>query len=147
MKCSVCGKDIDRSRFPSNITFCPFCGDELHNAREDNAMQFCPYCGEKLIIQASFCSHCGKKLMTMDGNISLKKMDARTFIENAAKPVVKSIKENLGSERKMKKLYKQWVEYSSLPPEQINTIDKDIEGKNRPKEKEVSGEDYHDYIQ
>jgi DNA-directed RNA polymerase subunit RPC12/RpoP len=146
MKCSACGKDIDRSRFPSNITFCPFCGDELHDAHEDNAMQFCPYCGEKLIIQSSFCPYCGKKLLIRYGNVSSKKMEARTFIEHAAKPVVRSIKENLGPERKMRKLYKQWVEYSNLPPGQISSIDKDIEERNRPKEKEVSGEDYRDYI-
>jgi DNA-directed RNA polymerase subunit RPC12/RpoP len=147
MKCSSCGKDIDKTRFPSNITFCPFCGDELHDAGAENDMQFCPYCGEKLIISASFCPHCGKKLLVGGRSPTSKRIEARTFIEHAAKPVVESIKENLGPERKMRKLYKQWIEYSNLPPEEIPSIDKDIEERNRPKEKEVTGNDYHDYIQ
>jgi DNA-directed RNA polymerase subunit RPC12/RpoP len=147
MKCSSCGKDIDKTRSPSDITFCPYCGDELHDEHEENAMQFCPYCGEKLIIQASFCPHCGNKLLPGGRSTASKRIEAKTFIEQAAKPIVDSIKDNLGPERKMKKLYKQWVAYSNLPPEQIPSIDKDIEERNRPKEKEISGNDYRDYIQ
>ncbi len=147
MKCSSCGKDIDKSRFPSNITFCPFCGDELRNTDDGNDMQFCPYCGEKLIIQASFCPHCGKKLLISGKRASSQKVEAKAFIEHAAKPVINSIKENIGPERKMRKLYKQWVEFSNLPPEEIQSINKDIEARNKPKEEEVSGNDYRDFIQ
>ena len=147
MKCSSCGKDIDKSRFPSNITFCPFCGDELHSADDESDMQFCPFCGEKLIIRASFCPHCGKKLLIAGKSSSPQRVEPKALIRHAAKPVIESIKENLGPERKMRKLYKQWIEYSNLPPEEIPSINKDIEERNSPKEEEVSGNDYRDYIQ
>ncbi len=131
MKCSSCGKDIDRSRFPSNITFCPYCGDELRNADEANAMQFCPYCGERLIIQANFCPHCGKKLLTTQKSASVEKTKPQAFIEHAGK---------------LRKLYKQWVEYSNLPPEEIPEISKVLKESANKKGEDVSGNDYHDYI-
>ena len=40
-----------------------------------------------------------------------------------AKPLVKKIRNSFGRERKIKKLYEQWAEYSELPPEEIPTID------------------------
>ncbi len=147
MKCASCGKEIDPSRFPSNITFCPFCGDELHSEDDANAMLFCPYCGEKLIIHASFCPHCGKKLLIQGKAASSGGGEARAKIQQAAKPVIESIKENIGPERRMRKLYKQWIEYSNLPPEEIPSINKDIEERNKPKEEEVYGKDYRDFIQ
>ncbi len=146
MKCSSCGKDIDRSRFPSNITFCPYCGDELRNADEANAMQFCPYCGERLIIQANFCPHCGKKLLTTQKSASVEKTKPQAFIEHAAKPVIESLNDNLGPERKLRKLYKQWVEFSNLPPEEIPEISKVLKESTNKKGEDVSGNDYHDYI-
>jgi DNA-directed RNA polymerase subunit RPC12/RpoP len=124
MKCSACGKEIDKSRFPSNITFCPYCGDDMR--AEGTKMQFCPYCGEKLIIQASFCPHCGGKLVVTGGVTSAKKTGRVDFIGHIVKPVLNFIKEAFGHERKMKKLYKQWLEYSDLSPEDIPALKKDI---------------------
>jgi predicted RNA-binding Zn-ribbon protein involved in translation (DUF1610 family) len=147
MKCASCGKDIDRSRFPASIAFCPYCGDELHSADEADAMQFCPYCGEKLVIRANFCPQCGKKLVISGIAAAAQNVEPRAIIEQAAKPIINSIKENIGPERRMRKLYKQWVEFSNLPPEEIPEINKDIEARNKPKEEEVSGNDYRDYIQ
>ena len=147
MKCASCGKDIDMTRFPSNITFCPFCGDELHSDDVASDIQFCPYCGEKLIIRASFCPHCGKKLLIRRKLVVSGGGEARARIQQVAKPVIESIKGNIGPERKLRKLYKQWVEYSNLPPEEIPAINKDIETRNKPREEEVSGNDYRDFIQ
>ena len=147
MTCSACGKEIDKSRFPSNITFCPYCGEELHDANEANVMQFCPYCGEKLIIQANFCPHCGNKLLVMGKTMSTQKVEHKDFIEHTAKPVINTLKETFGPERKMRKLYKQWVDFSNLPPEEIPEINKDLQSAKETKEKEISGNDYHDYIQ
>jgi DNA-directed RNA polymerase subunit RPC12/RpoP len=147
MKCSSCGRDIDKSRFPANITFCPFCGDELHSEEDVNEMQFCTYCGEKLIIKAAFCPHCGKKLLISGKAESSQRTEPGKIIHQAAKPVIESIKENIGPERKMRKLYKQWIEYSNLPPEEIPSINKDIEERNRPRDEEVSGNDYRDFVQ
>ena len=46
------------------------------------------------------------------------------FMENTAKPLAKKIKNIFGRERKMQKLYKQWAQFSDLPPEEIPSIDK-----------------------
>ncbi|MFA5629233.1 MAG: zinc ribbon domain-containing protein [Dehalococcoidales bacterium] len=133
MICSSCGKEIDKKRFPANITFCPYCGDELHDSEDPNALQFCPYCGEKLIIQSKFCPHCGKKLLAGESPAPApRKPEGKSFIEQTAKPVIESLKESFGPERKMRKLYKQWIEYSNLPPEEIPSINKDIESRNQP---------------
>jgi predicted RNA-binding Zn-ribbon protein involved in translation (DUF1610 family) len=144
MKCSACGKDIDKSRYPSNIKFCPYCGDELHDAAESSVMQFCPYCGEKLIFLSTFCPHCGNKL-AITGD--MQKGERKDFIEHAAKPVIDTLKETFGPERKTKKLYKQWVEYSDLPSREMHSISKENKPEDKSKEKEITDYDYRDYIQ
>ena len=118
MKCHSCGKEIDESSFSTGLTFCPYCGHEL----EADRLQFCPYCGQKLTTETKFCPHCGKKLAP-----SKKKHTAeqtvKDFIEEKAKPIAKAIRSTLGRERKIKKLYQQWAEFSDLPPEEIPSMD------------------------
>ena len=120
MKCQSCGKDIDKSAFPGELVFCPYCGDKLNTGK----MQFCPYCGQKLEAAANFCPHCGKKLAsatTKTGGTGGE--ESKDFLEDAAKSIARGIRNTFGRERKVRKLYQQWAEFSDLPPEEVPSID------------------------
>ena len=131
MKCLNCSREIDKSLFPEDLAFCPYCGQEMGSASIGIKLQFCPYCGKKLTEQTSFCPHCGKKLLSTEPKSSIYgihdlkdiQQAGKDFIDNRAKPLVKKIRNSFGRERKIKKLYEQWAEYSELPPEEIPTID------------------------
>ncbi|MCJ7769520.1 MAG: zinc ribbon domain-containing protein [Dehalococcoidales bacterium] len=125
MKCPNCGKDIDESIFSTDLTFCPYCGEKLEVTR----LQFCPYCGQKLTTQSSFCPHCGKKLAFAEGKADGEQLvkdfigEKAKTVEEKAKTVAKAIRNTFGRERKIKKLYNQWAEFSNLPPEEVPTIE------------------------
>lgn len=138
MKCQSCGKDIDESNFAPDLAFCPYCGEK----QETEGMQFCPYCGQKLTTQSNYCPHCGKKL-SQNKERPIDEQLIKDFlhekaksIEEKTKTVVKSIKNNLGRERKIKKLYQQWTDFSNLPPEEIPTMEelKKMSGEEKAKE-------------
>ena len=118
MKCPSCNKDIDESIFSPDLTFCPYCGEKL----EVTGLQFCPYCGQKLTIRSSFCPHCGKKLAFAEGKADGEQL-VKDFIQEKAKTAAKAIRNTFGRERKIKKLYQQWAEFSNLPPEEVPTIE------------------------
>lgn len=118
MKCPSCNKDIDESIFSPDLTFCPYCGEKLEVTR----LQFCPYCGKKLTEQTSFCPHCGKKLALTEKRPDGEQL-VKDFIGEKAKTVAKAIRNTFGRERKIKKLYQQWAEFSNLPPEEVPTIE------------------------
>lgn len=130
MKCHSCGKEIDESSFSTGLTYCPYCGHELEAAR----LQFCPYCGQKLAAQTNFCPHCGKKL-ALAKKKPIVEQTVKDFIEERAKPIAKAIRNTLGRERKVKKLYQQWAEFSNLPPEEIPSMDtlRQMSAKERAK--------------
>ena len=134
MKCQSCGKEIDRSVFPGELTFCPYCGDKLSEAK----MQFCHYCGDKLEAAANFCPRCGKKLSAVKAKEGGEEKD---FLEDTAKTIARKIRNTFGHERKIKKLYQQWAEFSDLPPEEVPTID---ELKRISAEEKARGESHPD---
>jgi DNA-directed RNA polymerase subunit RPC12/RpoP len=121
MKCPSCGKDIDESRFSKDLTYCPHCGQDLKAAGVTGRLLFCPYCGQELSAQTNFCPNCGKKLLLDEKSTDQPRV--KTFIERTAKPIAKSIRNTFGRERKVRKLYKQWAEFSNLPPEEIPSMD------------------------
>lgn len=137
MKCLNCSREIDKSLFPEDLTYCPYCGQELGSASIGERLQFCPYCGQKLVAQTNFCPHCGKKLILAETRLDIHDIQqmgkdfiekkakpiAKDFIEKKAKPIAKAIRNKFGRERKMRKLYKQWAEYDALPPEEIPSMD------------------------
>ena len=131
MKCLNCSREIDKSLFPENLAFCPYCGQEMGFASIGVKLQFCPYCGKKLTEQTSFCPHCGKKFLSAEpksGIYSIHDLKdiqqaGKDFIDNKAKPLARKVRNAFGRERKIKKLYEQWAEYSELPPEEIPSID------------------------
>ncbi len=80
-------------------------------------MPYCPNCGNKVTDEMLFCPHCGNKLMTTKAGFT-DTTDTTPYdysIETKAKkpdPIAShGIKKN--------KLYKQWVQYASLPDEEI----------------------------
>ena len=129
MKCLNCNREIDKSLFSENLTYCPYCGQEMGSASIGEKLQFCPYCGKKLTEQTNFCPHCGKKLSLTIGKADGEQLVKDFIVEKAktveekAKTVAKAIRNTLGRERKIKKLYQQWADFSDLPPEEVPTIE------------------------
>jgi len=129
MKCLNCNREIDKSLFSEDLTYCPYCGQEMGSASIGEKLQFCPYCGQKLTTQSNFCPHCGKKLSltdrSPDGEQLVKDFiqEKAKTVEEKAKTAAKAIRNTFGRERKIKKLYKQWAEFSNLPPEEVPTIE------------------------
>ncbi|MFC1865915.1 zinc ribbon domain-containing protein [Chloroflexota bacterium] len=131
MKCLNCSREIDKALFPEDLTYCPYCGEEMGSASIGVKLQFCPYCGKKLTEQTNFCPHCGKKLFSAGSksdsyninNIKDIQQASKDFIDNKAKPLAKKVRSIFGRERKVKKLYEQWAEFSELPPEEVPSID------------------------
>ena len=126
MKCQSCGKEIDESLFSPDLTYCPYCGQELESVR----LQFCPYCSQKLAAQTNFCPHCGKNLSFAETKPAGDEHTGKEFlevtsktIEKKAKTIAWSIRNAFGRERKIRKLYQQWAEYSELPPEEVPSIE------------------------
>jgi ribosomal protein L37AE/L43A len=128
MKCPHCDNEIDESRFPAGLSFCPYCGDELPaGEREEDKLLFCPYCGQELFARTKHCPHCGKELASATAepspasttNDTLEHSETREIIGRAAS----SIKGTFSKERKIKKLYKQWAEHSDLPPEELVALE------------------------
>jgi hypothetical protein len=83
---------------------------------------FCPYCGRELFDQTSFCPHCGKGLKASVKRLSGQKV-GKVFLERAAKPIVKAVRDAFSSEKKTRKLFQQWSEYSELPPEEVPSME------------------------
>lgn len=131
MKCLNCSREIDKSLFPEDLTYCPYCGEEMGSASIGVKLQVCPYCGKKLTEQTSFCRHCGKKLFSIESkggmpdihNLKHIQQAGKDFIDNTAKPLAKKVRSVFGRERKVKKLYEQWATFSELPPEEVPGID------------------------
>ena len=131
MKCLNCSREIDKSLFPEDLTYCPYCGEEMGSASIGVKLQFCPYCGKKLTEQTSLCPHCGRKLFSIESkggmpdihNLKNIQQAGKDFIDNTAKPFAKKVRSVFGRERKVKKLYEQWAQFSELPPEEIPSID------------------------
>ena len=131
MECLNCSREIDKSLFPEDLTYCPYCGEEMGSASIGVKLQFCPYCGKKLTGQTSLCPHCGKKLSSIESkggipdinNLKDIQQAGKDFIDNTAKPLAKKVRSVFGRERKVKKLYEQWAQFSELPPEEVPSID------------------------
>ncbi len=132
MKCLNCNREIDTSQFPEDLAYCPYCGEEMGSASIGVNLQFCPYCGKKLAEHSSFCPHCGKKLLSDEPkggsmpdihNLQDIQQAGKDFIDNTAKPLARKIRGIFGRERKIKKLYEQWAEFSELPPDEVPSID------------------------
>ncbi len=149
MKCPSCNKDIDESVFSTDLTFCPYCGGNIETINKAARLQFCPYCGQKLITQSNFCPNCGKMLSLAEGKPGGEQL-ARDFIEEKAKiveekakTVAKAIRNTFGRERKIRKLYQQWAEFSNLPPEEVPSIEelKKMSAEEKTREDSQSGDD------
>lgn len=149
MKCLNCEHEIDQSIFSQDLVFCPYCGQKLGLASVGEKLQFCPYCGKKLTEQTNFCPHCGKKLALFEGK-SHSNQPVRDLIEEKAKKVeeqaktvAKAIKNTFGRERKIRKLYKQWAEFSDLPPEEIPSTEEleEMSNEEAKEESQPSDED------
>lgn len=123
MNCQNCGRAIDESLFPQNLVFCPYCGQNLRSASEETErLSFCPYCGLELTEPTSFCPHCGKKLKASEKRLSGQKV-GKAFIERAAKPLARAVRNAFSSEKKTQKLFKQWSEYSELSPDEVPSME------------------------
>jgi len=121
MKCYSCGREIDESRFSSGLGFCPYCGQEIKPAGGVERLQFCPYCGKKLEALTNFCPHCGKKLI-QEGRTE-EQPTYETTVKQKLSTTAKAIRNTFGRERQVRKLYRQWAEFSNLPPEEIPSED------------------------
>jgi predicted amidophosphoribosyltransferase len=130
MKCPGCGNVIDEARFSVDLTYCPHCGQDIKAASDISHLQFCPYCGQKLTSLTNFCPNCGKKLIL--GEKPTRQPVHESFMERTAKPIAKAIRNTFGRERQIRKLYKQWAEFSDLPAEEIPSID-DLRGMSSAK--------------
>ena len=128
MKCPHCGNEIDESRFPAGLSFCPYCGDSLPlGEQEEDKLLFCPYCGQELFAHTQYCPHCGKELApaapapapASDATVTPKLHETKEFIGRAAS----SIRGTFSKDRKIKKLYRQWAEHSDLPPEELAALE------------------------
>lgn len=131
MKCPHCGNEIDESRFPAGLSFCPYCGDSLPaGTQEEDKLLFCPYCGQELFAHSQYCPHCGKELAPAvpapapdtaddDDGEAPKLRETKELIGRAAS----SIRGTFSKDRKIKKLYKQWAEHSDLPPEELAALE------------------------
>ncbi len=123
MQCPNCSRNIDESLFPQNLAFCPYCGqDLLPVSQETERLVFCPYCGRELPDQTSFCPHCGKQLKVSEKRLSGQKV-GKVFLERAAKPIAKAVRDAFSSEKKTRKLFQQWSEYAELPPEEVPSME------------------------
>ena len=123
MQCPNCGRNIDESLFPASLAFCPYCGQDLRSAsQESERLVFCPYCGRELFDQTSFCPHCGKQLKVSEKRLSGQKI-SKVFLERAAKPIVKAVRDTFSSGKKTRKLFQQWSEYAELPPEEVPSME------------------------
>lgn len=150
MKCPSCNKDIDESVFSTDLTFCPYCGGKIETINKSARLQFCPYCGQKLTTQGNFCPNCGKMLSHADGKPDSEHLtkdfigEGAKTVEKGAITVVRAIRNTFGRERKVRKLYQQWAEFSNLPPEEIPTIEelKDMSAEEKGREnKQINDED------
>ncbi len=125
MKCPHCDNEIDESRFPAGLSFCPYCGDSLPpGEQEEDKLLFCPYCGQELFAHTQYCPHCGKELAPTapapaPDATTPKLHETKEFIGRAAS----SIRGTFSKDRKIKKLYKQWAEHSGLPPEELAALE------------------------
>ena len=120
MRCQNCGKDIDESLFLSPLTYCPYCGQELEASSREQASKeilFCPYCGKELDGKVNFCPYCGREL-TRRITTYEEEQEASKPAGFRAKPI-KSIIKMPVSMRRQDKLYKQWVKYADLSPEDV----------------------------
>ncbi|MCK5577478.1 MAG: zinc ribbon domain-containing protein [Dehalococcoidales bacterium] len=121
MKCPSCAREIDSSRFPPGLAFCPYCGQETRSAaQEQESLKFCPFCGKELTAPSSFCPHCGKSLKA--GTRLPVGQQMNSFLARIP-PLARNIKGKFGRERKVRKLYQHWVEYDALPPEEVPSPD------------------------
>lgn len=121
MKCPSCDKEIDSSRFPPGLAYCPYCGQELRSADEEReSLRFCPFCGKEITGPASFCPHCGKRL-TARSKLPIGQQ-VNSFLARIP-PLARTIKGKFGRERNLHKLYQHWVEYDALPPEEVPSFD------------------------
>ena len=123
MQCPNCSRNIDESLFPARLAFCPYCGqDLLPVSQETERLVFCPYCGRELPDQTSFCPHCGKALKVSEKRLPGQKV-GKAFLERAAKPIVKAVRDTFSSEKKTRKLFQQWSEYAELPPDEVPSME------------------------
>ena len=123
MQCPNCSRNIDESLFPASLAFCPYCGqDLLPVSQETERLAFCPYCGRELPDQTSFCPHCGKQLKVSEKRLSGQKV-GKAFLERVAQPIVKAVRDAVSSEKKTRKLFKQWSEYAELPPDEVPSME------------------------
>jgi ribosomal protein L37AE/L43A len=129
MKCPHCDNDIDESRFPAGLSFCPYCGDSLPTGElEKDKLLFCPYCGQELFAHTQYCPHCGKELApAAAAPATTNDDDDEAPILHETKEIISraasSIKGTFSKDRKIKKLYKQWAEHSDLPPEELAALE------------------------
>lgn len=124
MKCPGCGKVIDETRYSADLIFCPHCGEDIKAASAASQLHFCPYCGQKQTSQSNFCPNCGKKLMHEEKPAAhAAQPPGESFMDRAVKPIAKSIRNSFGRERQINKLYKQWAEFSNLPPDEVPSMD------------------------
>ena len=85
-----------------------------------SSVAFCPYCGQKLSGPMIFCPGCGKEMPVVrepeDQETEHKESE---IIDRAAS----AIRSTFSQDRKKMKLYRQWVEYSGLPQDDIPKVE------------------------
>ena len=122
MKCPKCSRDIDQSQFPKGLVFCPYCGDNIASSRKEkvSGVAFCPYCGQELSDHMKFCPNCGKEMpVVKEPEPEETEHKDHEIIDRAAS----AIKSTFGQDRKKMKLYKQWVEHSGLPQDDMPKVE------------------------
>ena len=123
MQCPNCTRSIDESLFSASLTFCPYCGQNLKpNGQENGRLAFCSHCGREQFAQTNFCPHCGKQLKVSEKRFSGHKV-GKAFLEQVAQPIIKVARDAFSSEKKTRKLFKQWSEYAELPLKEIPSME------------------------
>lgn len=122
MKCPKCSRDIDQSQFPKGLAFCPYCGGNMAVSKKEStsSVAFCPYCGQKLSGSMKFCPNCGKEMPAVqEPEVQETEHKESEIIDRAAS----AIRSTFSQDRKKMKLYRQWVEYSGLPQDDIPKVE------------------------
>ena len=92
-------------------------------------MPYCHNCGNKVIDDMLFCPQCGNKLLT--AKASRTDTTGTQIHDYTTETKSKKTEPSPYDNAKKTKLYKQWVEYSGLPNEEVSTkkASKDISVK------------------
>ncbi|MGI2335262.1 MAG: double zinc ribbon domain-containing protein [Dehalogenimonas sp.] len=150
--CTRCRTNIDTAIAGGDVKFCPNCGNQLFTPPPQHKTNYCPGCGKALSAPFDFCPGCGTRLndeAVADKYTSPEDYPPTPAELAAAKKgfVPPPTAENstghnqIVTDPKLKKLYKQWAAYSDLPEEAMPVMEKPrpVQAPHRPASFQLSG--------